>query len=268
MVEISMKKSKYPLKGFIDTHLHTAPDIKPRLISDIEAALQAKNEQMMGIVVKSHVEPTSGRAALASQVTGLMVWGGVCLNQSVGGLNIQAVNTAAMMGGKVVWFPTTSRDQIKLNRDQKTEELLEEILTIILENEMVLATGHLKVEDTFHILDLAQSMGLSKVMVNHPLTQVVGASLEEQKEMSRTAFLEHCYVACLPGHDQLDPERIIQSIKEIGAERCIMATDLGQFQNPEPVLGFKTYIKHLMDSGISWKEIFQMCHINPSQLFL
>ncbi|MDD1775377.1 MAG: hypothetical protein LUQ24_07585, partial [Methanobacterium sp.] len=108
----------------------------------------------------------------------------------------------------------------------------------------------------------------SKVMVNHPLTQVVGASLEEQKEMSRMAYLEHCYVACLPGHDQLDPERITQSIKEIGAERCIMATDLGQFQNPEPVQGFKYYIKQVMEFGISWKEIFQMCHTNPYQLFL
>jgi len=31
------------LNGFIDTHIHTKPDIKPRLLDDYEAALAAKN---------------------------------------------------------------------------------------------------------------------------------------------------------------------------------------------------------------------------------
>lgn len=264
-----MKKSKKnPLKGFIDTHLHTAPDIKPRLLSDVEAARQAKQERMAGIVIKSHAEPTSGRAVLASKATGLKVWGGVCLNQSVGGLNTEAVKTAAEMGGKVVWFPTTSRDQVKIGRDQKTNDLMEDILTVILENDMVLATGHLPVVDIFNVLDMAGSMGLVKVLVNHPLTQVVGASLDEQREMSRKAYLEHCYVACLPQHDLLNPENIAQSIKEIGAERCIMATDLGQPHNPEPVLGFKSFIKRMLEYGISGKDIVRMCSTNPLQLLL
>jgi len=265
-------EKKYPLKGLVDTHLHTAPDTKPRLLSDVEAACAARKEKMAGIVIKSHAEPTSGRAIIASQEADFKVFGGVCLNQSVGGLNVEAVKTAARMGGKIVWFPTTSRDKITIkSQDHRSntqiQEQLEDILNVILENDMVLATGHLKVEDIFYLLDLARGMGLSKVMVNHPLTRVVGATLEEQKEMSRRAYLEHCYVACLPTHDGLNPEVIAQSIKEVGARRCVTATDLGQTHNLKPVHGFKSYITLMLNFKISWKEIWQMCHTNPYQLF-
>jgi len=259
-------KEKYPLKGFIDTHLHTKPDIKPRLLTDMEAARAASHEKMMAIVIKSHSEPTSSRAVLAQQETGFKVFGGICLNNSMDGLNCEAVKTAASLGGKVVWLPTTSRNDIDLTLKENWQKL-EEIFTVIAENDLVLATGHLSVENIFHVLDLAVSMGLEKIIINHPLTRVVGATIEEQKEMSRTAFLEHCYVACLPGHDGLDPVRIAEAIKKVGARKCIMATDLGQINNPEPVTGFKTFINLMMKSGISGRDIEKMCLTNPYKLF-
>ena len=54
----------YPLENFSDTHIHTSPDIKPRLQTDIEAVLSAKKEKMHSIVLKSHLEPTSGRSIM------------------------------------------------------------------------------------------------------------------------------------------------------------------------------------------------------------
>ena len=44
--EISRINEKISLEGFIDTHIHTSPDIKPRVISDMEAASQASAEKM------------------------------------------------------------------------------------------------------------------------------------------------------------------------------------------------------------------------------
>ena len=57
------------LDGVVDIHIHTSPDIKPRFESDIDAALNAKNEHMHAIVLKSHVEPTAGRAKIASKIS-------------------------------------------------------------------------------------------------------------------------------------------------------------------------------------------------------
>ncbi len=259
-------EKKYPLKGFIDTHLHTAPDNKPRLLTDIEAARKARFEKMRAVVIKSHIEPTAGRAVLAQKQTNFKVFGGVSLNDSVGGYNTNAVRASASLGGKVVWLPTISRDKEDLALKNNWDKL-EEILNIILENDMILATGHLKVADIFQILDQASSMGLEKIIVNHPLTGVVGANIEEQKEMSRKAYLEHCYVACLPRHDQLDVSIIVKSIKEVGHRKCILATDLGQLHNIEPVDGFKSFISKMMKFKVSNKEIKQMCLINPYKLF-
>jgi len=64
----------YPLEGFTDTHIHTAPDVKPRLKTDIEATMSAKEELMHSIVLKNHNEPTSGRAMITSEVTGVQVF--------------------------------------------------------------------------------------------------------------------------------------------------------------------------------------------------
>lgn len=264
---MNKSEKKYPLKGFIDTHLHTAPDIQPRLINDIEAAKTALNEKMGAVVIKSHVEPTSGRARLAQQATGCKVFGGVCLNSSVGGLNVDAVKTSAAMGGKVVWLPTITRKLIDADFYGNNQEVLEDIFTTIIDHDLILATGHLRVEDIFQVLDQAVSMGVEKIIINHPLTRVVGATIPEQKEMSRKAYLEHCYVACLPHHDHLDPAIMARAIKDIGAKRCIMATDLGQMHNPHPNLGFKRFIDDMLNQGISWRDIKIMCRENPYSLF-
>lgn len=84
-------RSKALLKGAIDTHIHTAPDIYPRSVTVVEAAHGARAAGMKAILVKSHCTDTSDRAELASKLTGFAVFGGVTLNYPVGGLNIHAV---------------------------------------------------------------------------------------------------------------------------------------------------------------------------------
>jgi hypothetical protein len=249
------------LTGFIDTHIHTSPDVKPRLLNDYEAALEAQEKGMGAIVLKSHVEPTAGRAYITHRVTGFPVWGGVTLNLSVGGLNPEAVRDTALMGGKIIWLPTIHHKEIALDHDA-----LDEILHLVKEYNLVLATGHLDPEGIFQVIDQCQSLGVEKIMVNHPLTLVVGASLDEQKEMARHAYLEHCWVATMPQHDKLDPEIIAESIKEVGAKHCILATDFGQEHNPRPVMGMQMMIASMIQHGISWDDVTRMCHDNPKKL--
>ena len=257
--EFSSRNS--PLEGLIDIHIHTTPDIKPRLQTDIEAAMGAKRELMHSIVLKNHYEPTSGRAMVSSAVTGFPVYGGVVLNSSVGGLNPNAVEVALGLGGRFVWFPTISYSPVEMDWEK-----VEEILHIVSENNMVLATGHLKPWDIFTLIDMARSHGIWRIIVNHPLTRVVGASLDEQVEMSSHAYLEHCYVACMEGHDNLDPGLIKDSIKKIGAKRCIMATDFGQIHNPSPINGMKMFISSMLEKGISIDDIRIMSMENPKKL--
>jgi predicted metal-dependent TIM-barrel fold hydrolase len=84
--------------------------------------------------------------------------------------------------------------------------------------------------------------------------------------MSRYAYLEHCWVATMPQHDQLAPARIFEAIKEVGAKRCILATDLGQKHNPLPVEGMRTMVQTMLDLGIPYLDLTTMCRDNPGRL--
>ncbi len=252
---------KVDITGFIDTHLHTSPDPRPRIVSDVEAGEQARRAGMEAIVIKSHLEPTSGRAQMASKLTDFKIIGGVTLNLSVGGLNAQAVEASALYGGRMVWLPTIHHQEVKLE-----EEKLVEVLQMVRDYDLVLGTGHLPPHDIFRVLDLARSLRVHRLVVNHPLTRVVGASLDEQKEMARQAYLEHCYVASMPLHDGLESERIAEAIQEVGPDRCLMATDFGQSHNPTPVVGLQMYVREMLRQGISEEDIERMCRDNPASL--
>ncbi|NYB52709.1 MAG: hypothetical protein HVN35_09150 [Methanobacteriaceae archaeon] len=263
-----MKKSKEKyspekgtLTGFIDTHIHTSPDLKPRLLDDYEAALEAQEKGMRAIVIKSHAEPTAGRAYITHKLTGFQVFGGLTLNQTVGGLNPEAVQSCALMGGKLVWLPTIHHERVKI-----TDEQLEEIIKLVYDYHLILGTGHIQAPEIFKVIDQCRSQGVEKILINHPLTRVVGATIDEQKEMARHAYLEHCWVATMPQHDEINPEVMVEAIKEVGAQNCILATDFGQKHNPQPVVGMKMMIEEMMNQGITWKQIQTMCRDNPSNL--
>jgi hypothetical protein len=104
------------LEGSIDIHIHSAPDVYPRLLNDVELALSAKENGMRAILVKNHYSETAGRARLASDVAGFPVFGGIALNLTSGGMNKHAVRMALKMGAKEVWMPTVHADYFVKNK--------------------------------------------------------------------------------------------------------------------------------------------------------
>lgn len=56
------------LKRIIDLHYHSAPDVKPRKLNDLELMEQGVALGARGIVIKTHFSPTAGRAALVNQI--------------------------------------------------------------------------------------------------------------------------------------------------------------------------------------------------------
>ena len=64
------------------------------------------------------------------------------------------------------------------------------------------------------------------------------------------------------------PEKtpIAAAIRTIGAEHCIMSTDLGQANNPPPAEGMRIFMSALLRKGITEEEIELMTKVNPSRL--
>lgn len=76
---------------------------------------------------------------MAHEITGFPLVGGVVLNQSVGGLNADAVRESALRGGRVVWRP-----------------------------DMVLCSGHVSPEETLIVFRRAAEIGITRMTVTHP----------------------------------------------------------------------------------------------------
>ena len=149
------------VKGAYDIHFHTSPDVVKRKCSDIELAERARAAGMAGFVIKNHYTDTAGRAAVLQELCPeLKIAGGITLNRSVGGLNPQAVEKMARMGGKMVWFPTLESLEYQKFRNpgKKAEELPEGLLTVFDQN------GELK-QEVYEILKLCAEYDLSLIHI-------------------------------------------------------------------------------------------------------
>jgi len=80
------------LKGAIDLHVHTVPDSGPRSVDALELARIAKRYGMRALLFKNHHTQTASLAYLVSQaVPGIEAYGGIALNNTVGGINPNSV---------------------------------------------------------------------------------------------------------------------------------------------------------------------------------
>src|SRR5262249_62213503 len=89
-----------PVDGLVDFHVHTAPDVFGRALTDDEEALLSKDRGMEAVVLKSHTALTADRAWIARRrVPGMKIFGGVTLNGAAGGIKVDAVRWAMRMEG-------------------------------------------------------------------------------------------------------------------------------------------------------------------------
>jgi len=270
------------LRGAIDFHLHTSPDpYAQRSVDALTAAHQAKELGMRALVLKSHDYPTAPVAQpVEAMVEGIKVIGSLTLNYGVGGLNPQAVEASARMGAKVIWMPTfysvpdRKRKNLKggifiLNEEGKILAQVREILALIKEYDLVVCTGHISKEEVFALTEEALAIGLKKLVITHPLTEIVGEplSLAIQKELvDRGAFIEHCFCSTMPLYGHLDPRKIVEAIRYVGVERCILSTDLGQVNNPTPADGMRMMVATMLSCGLSEQELEILVKKNPAIL--
>jgi predicted TIM-barrel fold metal-dependent hydrolase len=140
---------------------------------------------------------------------------------------------------------------------------------LIKEYDMILASGHISPRETFALVEGALAMGISKLIVTHALPHSFEQtlSLEEQQRLGKMgAFIEYVYVGFLPNEFRDDPQHLVKVIRGVGAEHCIISTDLGQYNNPSPAEGMRMFIALLLKNGLTENEIELMAKVNPAKL--
>ena len=277
------------LDGAIDLHIHSAPDIYPRILNDMELARQAQEMGMRAIVVKNHFESTAGRARLATDETGFPVFGAIALNHTVGGLNPHAVDLALKLGAKVVWLPTLHAAKFLQNKahvknlardlgedltgisilaeDGSLRQEIYPILDLIAHKDVILATGHVSIPEARAVVRAAAARGVTKIVITHPLASFVNYGVDDMKKMLDlgATYLEHVYndTTRQVGHP-IQIRDLYEGIKAIGARHCILSTDSGQWLNPVPVQQFGICMQDMLNLGLSEREVRIMTADNPA----
>jgi len=287
------------IEGAHDLQVHVAPDVIERRIDDVGLAQEFLGRRLKGFVLKSHYIPTAERAQVVSRaVPGIQAYGAITLNHSVGGLNPVAVEIAGRSGAKIVWMPTVDAANETAGRvggpnkklpfwaeiqrelagmgispppltvlDEKgnVNEPARRCMELIANHDMILATGHLGRAEIFALVKAAGEMKLKKVLVTHAEFPSQNLTADEQLELANLgAFIEHCFTTMHTGKAPWDG--VMESIRKVGAERCVLSTDLGQTINPPVAEGFAMFAQTLLDGGFSQAQIRRMAVDNPDAL--
>lgn len=294
------ERARELVRGAYDTHIHIAPDLVERRVTDIQLARRFQEVGLAGFILKSHYQSTAARAAVVREaVPGVHVLGAIALNRAVGGLNPVAVEIAAREGARTVWFPTVSAENeqnevlagrfgdnvpvwVKLELELRKHGMnpapvpvvgepdglvpeAREVLATIARHEMVLATGHLSRDEIFTLVDGGLAAGVRDVVITHPDFPSQNLSIEDQRELAaRGALIERCFTT--PHTGKTSWERVIEGSRAVGAERTVWSSDLGQLSNPPVEDGLALMADRFIAAGFSDEEVRVMAVDNTRRV--
>ena len=284
--------------GLIDLHVHAGPSVMPRALDGGDMLLEAEAAGYSAFVIKDHYFPTMMSAELVEKHlgrSGCRVFGGLALNNSVGGINLKAVDAACAMGAKIIWMPTVSALRHKemhqghglafpgskgmtveensiyyLDETGALKPEVEEVLQYLKDRpEVILATGHGSRQEVDALVRRAAELGIPRILVNHP-HYMIGATIEDMAAWSRLgAFIELNATVFVPESRFCtnDISECRQIIDAVGLEKIVLDSDYGQNKNGSPVAGLKKFIEMLKETcGLDEAAVKQVSEDNPSWL--
>lgn len=280
------------VRGAIDMHVHSHPDIFPRLGDDIDLVTAARDHGLRAMVLKCHHENTVSRSYFANgAVEGIDVFGGIVLNSYVGFANPAAVDVALKLGGKFVWMPTVDAayhaevhggtgtlvglsggrtggpTYTVLDDDGRLKPEILEIIGMIAEHDAVLATAHLSPAEITPLVARARAEGVEHVVITHPFYKAPGLSLEQLKELvdlGAVAELGYCDYSAMWHVGFI--EEVVEAVEVLGAENCVLVSDCGQRHNPLPSEALRIYAQTVFEKGVSEEDVYTMIRDVPARI--
>jgi hypothetical protein len=271
------------LDGAIDLHAHFGPDSYPRQWDAFEVVALAQARGLRGIVLKNHFAETAGLAYLVRKygAQGIEVFGAVTLDTPTGGVNPQAVRYMVDVTGgwgRIVWLPThDSEHEVTYNKEQRPmvrvsrdgvllPEVLE-VLDLIAEHGLTLATGHVTPDETLKILAEARKRGIARMIVTHPLLdpQFTFMSVQQLRDAVALGAIIEITAGSLyregPGR-----ERVLEAVRALGPESFFVGSDSGLVGTPNHTDALVLAARVLRENGYDEAALDVMFKDNPARL--
>jgi Family of unknown function (DUF6282) len=286
------ERARTLVRGAYDLHVHVGPDVPGRRIDDVTLAHRCAELGTAGFGLKSHYTSTAERAQIVSSlVPGVRAIGTLTLNRAVGGMNPLAVEIAAREGARIVWMPTVDSPAETAGRTEPKEgdkvpqwaklqhelrglgfpvdavrvrddagALLPEtqlVLETIARHDLILATAHLGLDDTFAVVDGAFAAGVKTVVVTHPEFTCQNFSLEDQVALAdKGCLIERCLTT--PYSGKTTYEHVFDGVRAVGVDRNFFSSDCGNPDYPPVEDGLAIWADELLGAGFAEDEIHMM----------
>jgi hypothetical protein len=243
----------------------------------------AKERGMRGVVLKNHWTESAGLAWLIRKygTQGIEVFGSVTLDTPVGGVNPMAVRYMADVEGtwgRIVWMPThDSEHEVDYNKETRTKAIVSrngklipevfEVLDLIKERSLTLATGHVTPEEALMIMTEAKKRGITRVIVTHPLLgpQYTNMSLPQLQEAVKLGGAVEITAGTV-SRDGPARTHAIEVIKALGTQNVFVASDSGLVGTPNHPDALAMAAKSLRTAGFSEQDLNRMFKETPARL--
>jgi len=280
---VDQKLTDPVLTGAIDLHAHHGPDAYDRQWDAFEVVKLAKERGMRAVVLKNHWTETAGLAQLIRKygTQGIEVFGSVTLDTPVGGVNPMAVRyMAAVEGGwgRIVWMPThdsehevdyykETRARAVVSRNGRLIPEVFEVLDLIKEHDLTLATGHLTPEEVLLVMTEAKRRGITRIIVTHPLLgpMFTNMTLPQMQEAVTLGGAIEITAGTLSGNPAART-RAIDVIKALGTDHVFVGSDSGLVGTPNHPDALAMAIKALRAAGFSEQDLNKMFKETPARL--
>jgi hypothetical protein len=274
------------LEGMYDLHIHPAPSIQRRRVTALEAAKLASGAKMAGVLFLDHTYNTTMMADTINEMGfQAKAFGSILLNEAVGGLSPSVVEIALALGTKQIQMPTYSskghhdaygddqkifpyKKRVKpfyiLDDNGRLIREVEDILELARHANCFIGSGHLTALEVDALVRRAKELGC-KVVANSVSTDMPGYPLDIQTQWAGDlVFMEHDYLAVTDVPHATTPiATVVEQIRAVGAERCVLGTDAGNMKLPDNVASMIDFVGRLLEAGLTDKEIDFMTRRNP-----
>ena len=222
------------------------------------------------------------------------IYSGIALNNTNGGINPHAVDHAVKFGAKIVWGPTLSaanhitksRTEAK-NQPQSARKLMDpdpvtvldangkltdntkRVLDSIAEGDIILASGHLGVNECHLMFEEGKKRGVRKMLINHP-NYVIGCEDEDIRQLGRAGvYMEYTaaqFIEYKGGPPRNSPQELQRLIGLAGVEQSLISSDAGMANGPMPMDSWQSIVQILLDSQVPTSDIKTLISTNASKL--
>jgi hypothetical protein len=155
-----------------------------------------------------------------------------------------------------------------LDDNRKVVPAVQEILRIIADNDLVLASGHYPYADTAVLVEEARRLGVNRIEIIHPAhihSKHTIKQMKLQAQRGAKLMLSGLGAMAFPLHES-GPLYAARIIKEVGAENLQYGSDFGQLQNFPHIVANRWMIKLLLAYGVSKEEIRTVFQVTAARL--